>query len=161
MAIEFDIKMARPISSGALLARVALLLGEFGVGDSPEGDKPADTRWGDAEMDATVRLNETIASILAHKAGEEVDLGEEGGFWVTVSAARSRTGAGVFLAAVVAIAVGQETGSSVTDEAGLLRLGRAVSPADALAQLQRLAGRGALQEIGGRLADSLGLSLPA
>lgn len=158
MAIEFDIKIARPVSSQALRNRVASLLHEFGVDDSLHGDGAAEARWGDAERDGTLRVGDTTTSLMAHTAGEEADLGEDGGFWVTVSAARSRTGSGVFLTAVVAIAVAQETGSSVTDEAGLLKLGRVIRPEDALAQLGRMVGQGPLQEIGGRVAAVLGLA---
>lgn len=158
MAIEFDIKIARPVSSHALRGRVASLLRGFGIDEVLQGDDGVEAPWGDAERDGTLRVGDTTTSLMAHKAGEEADLGEDGGFWVTASAARSRTGSGVFLTAVVAIAIAQETGSLVTDEAGLLKLGRAIRPEDALAQLGRMAGQGPLQEIGGRFAAVLGLA---
>lgn len=160
MAIEFDIKITRSVSSQALRSRVASLLHEFGVDDPLHGSDAEETHWGDAERVGTLSVRGATASILAHKAGEEADLGEEGGFWVTASAARSRTGSGVFLTAIVTIAFAQETDSPVTDEAGLLNLGRSVCPEDALAQLRRMAGQGSLHEIGGRFAASLGLASP-
>lgn len=158
MAIEFDIKITRPVTSHALRTRITGLLHGFGIDEVLQDEDTVDAPWGEAERDGIFRVGDTTTSIMAHKAGEEADLGEEGGFWVTASAARCRTGSGVFLTAVVAIAIAQETGSPVTDEASLLQLGRVIRPEDALARLGRMVGRGPLQEIGGRFAAVVGLA---
>ncbi len=156
MAVEFDIKIKNPVSQESLVDRVSELLKGFGVEEPLVTDGAFDGKWGDDERFGTLRVGDTIATLMAHKAGEEADLGEEGGFWVTVSADRSRDGSGVFLTAVVAIAVAQEAGSCITDEVDLLRsAGREVDPEDALRGLEERVGRGRLAEIGGRFFDSI------
>lgn len=158
MAIEFDIKAARLVSCEALERRIAALMRTFGVDDELQVDEGLDVQWGDEERVTVVKIGDTIASVEIHKAGEEVDMGEEGGFWISVSAARSRTGAGVFFTAVVAIAIANETGSTLIDESSLLGLGRSLRSDEALAQLGRMAGDGPLQDIGRRLATRFGLT---
>jgi len=158
MAIEFDIKVVRPIALPILLGRVASHLRDFGVLDLPSMEDASSAQWGDAEHEGVLSVGDVIASLIIHKAGEESELGEDGGFWVTVSAARSRTGAGVFLASVVAVAVAEATGSSVVDEARLLQSGRRIEPSEGLRQLRRLVGHGNLGILGGRMAIASGLA---
>lgn len=158
MAIEFDIKVVRPFTSPVLLERVASHLRDFGVVDPPTADDMTGFPWGDREREDLLSIGDVVASLQTHKAGEEADLGEDGGFWVTVSAARSRTGAGVFLAAIVAIAVAEESGSSVVDEAGRLNSGRQFTPKEGLQQLGRMVGHGNLETLGGQMARALELA---
>lgn len=157
MAIEFDVKMRNPVPTRSLLEKVSSHLLSFGVPGDLESDLPADANLGASEGSGVVRLGELEASLLCHKAAEESEIGEDGGFWLTVDAARSRSGAGIFLAAIVAIAAAEECDSVLLDEGALLRLGRNIRPDTALAQLRRLAGRGNLDEIDRRLGERVGL----
>lgn len=157
MAIEFDIKMLRPFGTGALIERANASVRAFGISGVLNADQARHVLWGDGERDGVVSLDDVEVSLLCYKAGEEADLGDEGGFWLTISAAPSRTGEGVFLALVLAIAAAEEAVSTIIDDAGLLQHGRSLDPVDALSWLQRIVGTGDMESIGARLSYELGL----
>ena len=157
MALEFDVKLRNPFLTGSLVAAVTTHLRLFGAPGDLGCDQASDARWGDSERVGVVRLGGAVATLLCHKAGEEAELGSDGGFWLTVDAAKSRTGAGFLLASVVAIAAAEAAGSTVLDESGLFKLGRFVTPSDAVAQLQHLAGCREFDQACARLAQVIGL----
>lgn len=158
MAIEFEVKVRRPFALDDLLARANVHLGGLGARGLRRSDHLAHVRWGEAEQNCVVSFENVDVILMCHKAGEEADLGEEGGFWLTVAADRDRTGAGVLLAIILAIAVAEEVGGQVVDEVGLLLPERHVPPDRLLAKLEEVVGRGQVAELAARLAGELGLA---
>lgn len=130
MAVEFDVKILHPVALGTLLASAGSILADiFSDQLSIASEAPADSMLGDSEQYLECHIDdETVVTVIVHNAGDEIDLGAEGGYWLTVVADRVRNGRSFILALVLAAAAARTTGTDVVDEWLIVKRQRIVSP---------------------------------
>lgn len=156
MAVEFDVKIPTASRAEYWAKDLCNCLTELGINEpfSVHGMKlalEAEETQGWAIVGEKAEI-----SLMCHRAGDEQELGDDGGFWMTVSADRLRTGASALVALLTAIAIAKEVGSQVIDERCIFTQ-RRLEPRWALEQIRATIGDGDLSTLGAKFGQMLGL----
>jgi hypothetical protein len=135
LSIELYIHLgATVVSKGALLRDLSLELRRLFILDSTpswESELDADGLLGDADSDFQLRVGaDAQVEVGTLSVGFEEALGEEGGFWTSITASRTRES--ILLMIVVAGCLGRLAATNVVDDWEMLGRGPLLSPDVAL-----------------------------
>jgi hypothetical protein len=158
MATEFSVKVLHAVPLRGLLASAEEILASlFSDRYSIQSHRVPSLVVGDAEQSFECAIDDdTVVAVTVYDIGHEPDLGDDGGYWLTISADCVRNGSSVVLAALLAAAAARVVGAAVVDDLLIFGAEREVDSATVVQFLSDLANDGSFRTAAKAVAMKLG-----